>query len=322
MEKLVSIVIPCYNHEKYIDDCMASMMAQTYPAMEIIIVDDASDDNSFEKLKKWEQKLCNRFKRVVIRRNETNQGITKNLNDMLRLCRGAYIKPMASDDMLFPDAVTALASFAEKSDADIIFSNTASVENSFCYGQLEKRRFTYHFKQNPPQGRGLTGRLCAGNYIPAPGILVPYRTYEKYGFYNEDFLFEDWEYLLRVSTKGTIRYLNKPTALYRTGQHSLSHFGKGDEEKQRHRLFHEHKKKMLQLYKEYADKGQMAEFYNTEAVSAMNMDDRELVSQILAEMQEEGLAVSANNRLRLLLMKLHVYLPLKKIKEALWMRVK
>ncbi len=317
MGKLVSVVIPCYNHEKYVDDCLSSLMAQTYPDMEIVIADDASSDHSYEKLKEWEQRLCRRFSRVVLRRNEKNQGITKNLNHMLRLCRGEYIKPLASDDMLFPDAVALLAAFAEKSDADIIFSNTVSVENSFRYAQLEKRKFTCRYKQNPPQGRNLTGLLCAGNYISAPGLMIPYRTYKKYGLYNEAFLFEDWEYLLRVSVKGTIRYLNAPTALYRIGGHSLSHFGRGSEEKKRHRMFHEHKKQMIQLYKGYASKEQMQQFFNTEAVSAMNMGDRVLVSQILDEMKKEGLEVSANNHMRLLLMKLHLYLLLKKMKEAL-----
>ncbi len=316
MEKLISIIIPCYNHEKYMDDCFKSIMAQTYGNLEVIISDDASQDNSFQKIKEWEPVLGRRFSRVIVKRNPVNLGITKNLNSMLELCSGEYIKPLASDDMLYADAAASYMAYAEKTGADIIFSNAAYIGSSFRYADMGKRSLRYFYKKAPVSGRNLTGKLCAGNYIAAAGMFISKKTYEKYGLYNESLSFEDWEFLLRVSVKGNLAYLDRPEAFYRMNEHSFSHFGTGQEEKKRHRRYYAQKKKIVQMYSSYANQEQLAEFFNAELAAAACMDDGVLAGRILGRMRDGELPVSWQNYCRLLLAGLHVYQPLRNAKAA------
>lgn len=67
---LVSILVPVYNHEKYIDDTMKGIFAQTYTNLELIITDDCSMDHTYQKMEEWSDKLKERFDKVLIIRHE------------------------------------------------------------------------------------------------------------------------------------------------------------------------------------------------------------------------------------------------------------
>lgn len=94
----VSILIPVYNRENYIGECIQSAISQTYTDIEIVIVDNASTDSTWE--------ICNRFaetdKRIRIFKNETNIGPVRNWLRCLNQSRGEYGKFLFSDDLMFP----------------------------------------------------------------------------------------------------------------------------------------------------------------------------------------------------------------------------
>ena len=93
-EPLVSIIVPSYNHEKFIGDAIESLLNQTYKNFEIIVVDDGSDDESLKIIKKFEDK--NNF----FYSSQTNQGICRTLNRAIKeFSKGEYISLIASDDI-------------------------------------------------------------------------------------------------------------------------------------------------------------------------------------------------------------------------------
>ena len=96
-------MIPCYNHERFAMDLFSSILDQSYEKYEIIVCDDCSRDQSVKVLQKakslFEEKRI-RFELII---NETNKGIVKNLNRMMELAIGEYVKVIASDDVLHPD---------------------------------------------------------------------------------------------------------------------------------------------------------------------------------------------------------------------------
>ena len=110
-QPFVSIIIPCYNHEDFLDDCLASILNQTYQNIEILICDDCSPDNSYEKILSYKEKLENKFNNVVILKNEVNCGVTKNVNRMLKLAKGEFVKTIASDDSMAPNAISEMSGF-------------------------------------------------------------------------------------------------------------------------------------------------------------------------------------------------------------------
>jgi len=92
---LVSIIIACYNGEKYIDMCLTSLVTQTYSNLEIIICDDASTDNSLCKLKEWAIK----DNRIIVLHNESNLFAAATRNNCIAVAKGEYIAIQDIDDI-------------------------------------------------------------------------------------------------------------------------------------------------------------------------------------------------------------------------------
>ena len=133
-QPLVSIIIPCYNHEAFLDDCLGSILAQTYPNIELLICDDCSPDNSYEKIMSYREELEKRFNNVIILKNEINCGVTKNVNRMLKLAKGEFVKTLASDDCMAPDAISEMVHFLiENSQIDVVVSNGIKVSEEQRY---------------------------------------------------------------------------------------------------------------------------------------------------------------------------------------------
>jgi glycosyltransferase involved in cell wall biosynthesis len=97
---LISIIIPVYNVEKYIDQCIASIVNQTYSILELILINDGSTDGTFDKLKAWELR-DNRIKLI----NQTNAGVSKARNIGIDHSTGDYIMFVDSDDWLNDNAI-------------------------------------------------------------------------------------------------------------------------------------------------------------------------------------------------------------------------
>lgn len=97
-DRLISIIIPVYNVEKYLSKCLDSILAQTYTNLEIILVDDGSTDNS--------GKICDeyakRYKRIKVLRQK-NYGVSYARNMGLKVAKGYFVSFMDSDDMLYTD---------------------------------------------------------------------------------------------------------------------------------------------------------------------------------------------------------------------------
>lgn len=92
---LVSVLLPVYNTEEYIEAAVRSMLDQTYRHLELIIIDDASPDHSYKIV----SALSEKDKRIQLFRNVNNLGITQTLNKGLKLCTGKYIARMDADDI-------------------------------------------------------------------------------------------------------------------------------------------------------------------------------------------------------------------------------
>ena len=105
---LVSIITPSYNCAKYLPDCIHSVLAQTYPYWELLIVDDCSTDDTEALVKSYEDN------RIFYYRNDVNQGAAYSRNLALREARGRWIAFLDSDDMWMPQKLEHQISFMEK----------------------------------------------------------------------------------------------------------------------------------------------------------------------------------------------------------------
>ena len=101
---LVSVIIPSYNHENYVQDTLKSVIAQTYQNIELIVVDDGSKDSTWQKIQEMRGICEKRFSRIHFE-TKANEGTCKTLNRLLDLAKGEYVYPLASDDQVKPHAI-------------------------------------------------------------------------------------------------------------------------------------------------------------------------------------------------------------------------
>lgn len=125
-EELISILIPVYNVESYIDKCMESVLNQTYKNTEIIVIDDGSSDNTYAKLKSFQKKDS----RIVLFQNRTNQNVIKTLNFGLTKVQGNYILRVDGDDYMDLDRLEILYNFIIKYPKYDLVGTGATIVNT------------------------------------------------------------------------------------------------------------------------------------------------------------------------------------------------
>ena len=122
MDALVSVIIPVYKVEAFLDRCVESVVGQTYPKLEIILVDDGSPDTCPEKCDAWAKK-DSRIKVV----HKQNEGPGYARNSGIEAATGAYIMFVDSDDYLFADAVEVLLDRIERDQSDLAVAQKVKV---------------------------------------------------------------------------------------------------------------------------------------------------------------------------------------------------
>ena len=161
---LVSFAIPSYNHEKYIGEMLDSCIAQTYPNIEVIVVDDASTDNSRQVIEGYVQ----RYPGIVRAEfNATNLGQALTARSAVRLTRGDYIAGIGSDDVSLPHRVAAgMALLLANPDLGAVFSKAEIIdENGRTIDSPVAQVFNCQYDD-------IRWRLLAGNFLCGPSILV------------------------------------------------------------------------------------------------------------------------------------------------------
>lgn len=124
MMNKISIILPIYNAEKYLEDCIKSVLNQTHKNLEIILVNDGSTDNSKEICEKY-KRLDNRIKVI----NVENGGASKARNEGLKIATGKYIMFLDADDFFEPTACEVLYNKIEKEDAEFVVGNYRYVDH-------------------------------------------------------------------------------------------------------------------------------------------------------------------------------------------------
>ncbi|MBQ4404401.1 MAG: glycosyltransferase [Selenomonadaceae bacterium] len=122
MEPAISVIIPMYNAEKYIGDCLTSLANQTFKDFEVIVADDCSTDNSCAVVEKFFSVFGGRLKLGKLSRNSGYPGIPRNF--ALEAARGKYVYFLDSDDLLIDTTLEKLYNTAENFNADVVHAES------------------------------------------------------------------------------------------------------------------------------------------------------------------------------------------------------
>lgn len=131
---LISVIIPCYNVEKYVAECLESILSQSYQNLEIVVINDGSTDNTEEVIKPFL-----RDKRIIYK-SQNNLGLSEARNSGLRIISGKYVCLIDSDDYIDKDYITILYENLIKYNADISMCD-------FVY-KRENDLFSHNTKKN------------------------------------------------------------------------------------------------------------------------------------------------------------------------------
>ena len=136
MKDLISICIPTYNGEKYLKECLDTVLSQSYENIEIIIVDDCSIDKTISIVEEYIQKDS----RIKLDKNQSNLGLVANWNKCLELANGEWIKFVFQDDLIEPDCLSLLQDAVAKNsivvcDRNFIFDNSVSETTKTYYSK-------------------------------------------------------------------------------------------------------------------------------------------------------------------------------------------
>src|SRR5437867_2727496 len=211
-DPLVTAFVGCYNHSRFVEECLDSVRHQTYPNLEVIIFDDRSKDNSVAVIDTWLKKQRLDWQFVP---HTKNIGICASLNEVLRLARGKYISMIAADDVWLPDKTARQVEMMERlpEDVGVVYSDAFQIdENGATLPQMfieAQRNLAV-----PPKGF-LFDVLLEGNFIPAMTTLIRRECFTQVGTYDEDLCFEDWDMWMRISRKFRFAYDKIPAAKYR-----------------------------------------------------------------------------------------------------------
>ena len=202
---LVSVVIPCYNHGAYLAEAIKSVVAQTYPNIEIIVIDDGSTDNTkevtwgFEKVQYIHQK---------------NQGLSAARNTGIKNAKGDYIIFTDADDWFLPDAIeTNLQLLLQNPDAAFVSGGHKKVTPSGETIEEEKFDVADKHYQN----------LLQGNYIGMHGtVLYQAWAFEKVQYDTTLKACEDYDVYLKLARNHPVLHHTKTIAAYRIHNQNMS----------------------------------------------------------------------------------------------------
>ncbi len=190
---LVSVVIPSYNHAKYIEQALRSVIDQTYPNLEIIVIDDGSSDGSPELIDAVASK--SRPGRRFELRCRPNKGAPATINEGLELSTGAYLAILNSDDYYTLDRIETFVECALRSGTEFLYSEVILIDESGTRFQSEwydkclrmaslyPTPSFYLLKEN------IT--VTTGNFFFSRDL------FEKVGTFSNLVTCHDWEYALR-----------------------------------------------------------------------------------------------------------------------------
>jgi glycosyltransferase involved in cell wall biosynthesis len=183
---LVSVVISCYNAEKYVEIAVQSIINQTYKNLEIFITDDCSTDSTYILL----EKLAAKDGRIVLLRNEKNLKLAKSLNNMIALAKGKYIARMDADDISMPKRIEKQVAVLEKYPEYAMCGTNAWVID-------EKGKRIRQFKKPLSNEELNIAKYCTCPFCH-PSVLIKTVIFKTFK-YNEEFdVAQDYELWFRI----------------------------------------------------------------------------------------------------------------------------
>lgn len=216
-DPMVSIMMPCYNDERYIDAAIVSILSQDFSDFELVIVDDASTDNSLDIINEYAKVDT----RIVVVANPSNLGVGLNRKVALKRLTGKYVAFCDSDDFWQKKKLSTFVAIAESGCQNVVLHSDSILidENSNEIGQTFQGRFN---TKNFPLAGNLRHYLYLTNYINLSASMLSRQALNDAGGFRQLYSLDDWDMWVRVASCCQFKYIEYPLSSYRLRHDSNS----------------------------------------------------------------------------------------------------
>ena len=206
---LVSVLMGSYNHQKYISEAIESVLSQTFPDLELIIIDDFSNDNSRRIIENYQAK----DERVRAFFHEKNVGIANTLNDGLAKVRGKFVSFIGSDDVWFPYKLERQLALSKNHEDKILWSEGEIIDGN---GAPTGTTFTkMHSAANKKKSGNLFKEILWDNYIFGQSLLIKKDFIGNALFDTSLWYLNDYRFIADLARKHEFLFTSEPLAKYR-----------------------------------------------------------------------------------------------------------
>lgn len=196
---LVSVICLCFNHEKFVEETLQSVINQTYKNIEIIVLDDYSVDNSVKII----EQFINHNPNIIFIKNETNLGNTKSFNKALKKSNGNFVIDLAADDVLLPNCVELQIEKFENSSYEnlgIVYGNAELIsENGNYYSYYFDVDISKKVIEKRKTGNIYLDIISGGNSLCSVSAMIKKEVLEKLNGFDENLDYEDLDFWIRSS---------------------------------------------------------------------------------------------------------------------------
>ena len=215
---LVSIIIPFYNHNRFISKTLDSILEDTYPNKEIIIINDGSSNPDDSNIVQWIDNFQQKIQIRYLKRE--NKGLTKTLNELVHLSNGKYIVTCASDDYFINNTITKRVELLEQVESKnkliLISDNTVVDDNNkiiFNSNLFELRRVDI---EKLSTDDGLKFSIIKQWSFAGASWIANRKLFDECNLYfDENLLVEDWDFFLRIVANNYALFYNEKVSAYR-----------------------------------------------------------------------------------------------------------
>lgn len=212
----ISLIVTCYNQARWVERALDSVAAQTLAPQQLIVADDASTDDSAERIRRW---LGAHRPDATFVHHRANTGLPRMLNEVVPLADQDLLAILAADDEMVPERLERQARrlAAAPPSVGLVY---ADMELMDADGHDLGIRY-YDYGPTPVEGDAFEAMLEAS--VPAsPTVMMRRSILDAVGPFDESFVFEDWDMWLRLSRHVEFAFVPEPLIRYRRIDGSLS----------------------------------------------------------------------------------------------------
>lgn len=212
---LVSVLIPAYNHERFIGKCLDSVLLDTYSNKQLVIINDGSTDGTAEIISEWISRYqsCMDIRYV----DRENKGIAATLNELTAIAAGDFFRLGASDDYFLPEGTSAQVAYLQANptklavvgDSVVVDDRGKVVHDSAMIGLFNVDKTRYRTDV------GIRREIISNWAIGGPVPLLRKIGLEAAHGWNENLLIDDWDFFLRLAALDAVGFIDVKVGAYR-----------------------------------------------------------------------------------------------------------